>query len=216
MPISFEVFDIEELKKIKNRESSKKWYESNKEQKKEYNKKWYEANPEYNKQYYQNNREELLEKNKKWYEANSEHNKQYYQDNKEEKQEYNKQYYQDNKEEILEYKKQYHQDNKEQISEYKKQYNQRPEVIERNKKGKHKYEVWKGIRADFLKGKKYVCNSCLTKLKHEDIEVDHILCRALYPELEWDENNFQILCKKCHRIKTNKDLQLIRNEKNNV
>ena len=195
IPISFDVFDKEELRKTKKRESSRKWKKDNPEKARESNKKSH-------KKYYENNKEEILQQRN-----------QYYQDNKEEILEQKKHYYQENKEEILERNKQHHQDNKEHRQkyqkEYRKQYNQRPEIIEKNKNSKNEFRKWLGVRAEYLKGKKYVCNSCLAKIKHEDLEVDHVLCKALHPELEFIKSNFQILCKKCHRIKTNMDLDLI-------
>ena len=184
---------------MKRKAYHKKWYEENKEHKKEYNKKWNEENKEHKQEY-----------NKKWYEENKEH-----------VQEYNKKWNEENREYKQEYHIKWYEENKEHKKEYDQEYYQRPEVIERNKDKKHNLPKWMAIRNDFLKEKykkhgKLICNHCKEELKWEQVEVDHIKCKALYPELEWDENNFQILCKKCHQIKTNKDLQLIRNEKNNV
>jgi len=37
----------------------------------------------------------------------------------------------------------------------------------------------------------------------ENIEVDHIKPRSKFPELRWDFDNLQILCRKCNVLKWN-------------
>ena len=41
------------------------------------------------------------------------------------------------------------------------------------------------------------------------VEVDHILAVALGGEM-WDEKNLQVLCRKCHKIKTKEDMKKIK------
>ncbi len=54
------------LKNIdKKKESSKKWYVNNKEERSEYNKQWRKDNPDYYQYYYENNTEKRLEINRK-------------------------------------------------------------------------------------------------------------------------------------------------------
>ena len=66
------------------------------------------------------------------------------------------------------------------------------------------------LRKDFLEDKDLICNHCKKEFLYEEVEVDHIKCRKLFPELIYEHFNLQILCKPCHRIKTNKDLVLIK------
>jgi len=44
----------------------------------------------------------------------------------------------------------------------------------------------------------------------ENLEIDHIKPVSLYPELAFDEDNVQILCHECHRLKSNLDQSLAR------
>jgi hypothetical protein len=48
-------------------------------------------------------------------------------------------------------------------------------------------------------------NKCLKCGNEDFLEVDHIKPRSLYPELELDINNLQILCKSCNIKKSNKN-----------
>ena len=211
----------------KAKEYQKQYYQKNKEKlkekRKEYQKQYREENKEklkeYDKQYRETNKEQIKENkkeyNKKYREANKEKIKEYYEANKEQR----KQYRETNKEQIKEYMKKYREANKEKIKIQNKKYLQLPEVIEKNKKSKNKRTKWMTVRNEFLteqikKHGKLTCNHCKKEFRWEQVEVDHIKCKALYPELMWDETNFQILCKLCHRLKTNKDMELIRQNAN--
>lgn len=85
-------YNTEEERKAAKKESWRKWYEANKEQRAEYHKQWRENNPDYHKEYskewhqehpeyerqrYKNNKEHITEQNKKWREANPDYNKEY-------------------------------------------------------------------------------------------------------------------------------------------
>ena len=84
-PISFEVFNIEEYKKLKKKNIDKKYYDNNKEKVQKRNSNWkknnpektratnkrfYELNPNYLKNWRINNKERIKETNKKWRQNN--------------------------------------------------------------------------------------------------------------------------------------------------
>ena len=85
-------------------------------------------NKNQSKQYYETNKEQVLEQKKQYYEQNKEQQKQYREKNKDKKQIYDKQYYETNKEQILEQKKQYYETNKDKKREYQRQYRQRKKL----------------------------------------------------------------------------------------
>lgn len=60
---------------------------------------------------------------------------------------------------------------------------------------------WKYLRARAIRiyGKK--CRKCA--LETQFVHVDHIKPRSLYPELQWNFNNLQVLCKRCNLEKSN-------------
>lgn len=37
------------------------------------------------------------------------------------------------------------------------------------------------------------------------IQVDHIKPRSIYPALQWDQNNLQVMCRDCNQGKSNRD-----------
>ncbi len=62
--------------------------------------------------------------------------------------------------------------------------------------------------------KEYQCNHCKEWFKRKDVEIDHIIpCQGItsydrivtWLMLAHVEEGFQILCKPCHRIKTNEE-----------
>ena len=96
----------------------------------------------------------------------------------------------------------------------------------KNKKIRDKFyksEAWKKARYQKLKETNYC--ECCGKEKGDETEsgsrvklsVDHIKPRSLYPELELDINNLQILCQNCGAGKGNWDETdwRIKNKKNN-
>jgi len=62
-------------------------------------------------------------------------------------------------------------------------------------------------RNKILKKYNYKCVMCNSQ---KDLELDHIKPVSLYPELAFDENNIQILCKKCHQFKTKEEVKIIK------
>tara|TARA_B100000686_G_C16756502_1_gene955860 strand:+ start:187 stop:591 length:405 start_codon:yes stop_codon:yes gene_type:complete len=48
------------------------------------------------------------------------------------------------------------------------------------------------------------CQKCGISCGDARLEVDHIKPMSLFPELEQDQNNLQILCMRCNRRKSNK------------
>ncbi len=72
------------------------------------------------------------------------------------------------------------------------------------KKAKKKYSFsdsvtkdprWKLLRAKVLKTYGRECMCCGSK---QEIQVDHIKPKSIYPELAFDFNNLQVLCRKCN------------------
>lgn len=59
---------------------------------------------------------------------------------------------------------------------------------------------WLSIRRLVLKKYGKICMKCSSK---DFIAVDHIKPRSLYPELELDFNNLQVLCIRCNSSKSN-------------
>lgn len=57
---------------------------------------------------------------------------------------------------------------------------------------------WKKVRAEALKKYGSVCMKCGST---QEIQVDHVLARSLYPRLKLKLYNLQILCGPCNRKK---------------
>jgi 5-methylcytosine-specific restriction endonuclease McrA len=62
---------------------------------------------------------------------------------------------------------------------------------------------WRDLRAKFLRDFYPRCMNCGSC---ERISVDHIKPRSLYPELELDYENLQVLCTPCNSRKSNRDI----------
>ena len=70
----------------------------------------------------------------------------------------------------------------------------------------YKSRIWLDLRFNFLKNKDRKCCLCGSK---EEIQVDHIKPRYIYPELALNYNNLQILCKPCNLGKGLKSTKII-------
>ena len=86
-----------------------------------------------------------------------------------------------------------------------------------------KNEMWRGgVR---LRGNKYIkgsfrwrrlvvikCNNTCQKcgIQEKKMFADHIKPYSLYPDLRFDVDNGQILCKECNKTKTSEDMKIIR------
>lgn len=58
---------------------------------------------------------------------------------------------------------------------------------------------WRDLRYRALKKHGAVCQCCKTRATPGNpIQVDHIKPRSRFPELEYDINNLQVLCKDCN------------------
>ncbi len=87
-----------------------------------------------------------------------------------------------------------------------------PEIRGNRKKKKAK-EVdfyssmrWRQLRYVVLKKRGAKCECCGATPDHGKLmHVDHIKPRSLFPELELDENNLQVLCEECNIGKSNLD-----------
>lgn len=65
---------------------------------------------------------------------------------------------------------------------------------------------WRALRYQALKLYTPVCCLCgLDRNNGAVLHVDHIKPKSLYPELQWDLNNLQILCEDCNLGKSNFD-----------
>ena len=75
----------------------------------------------------------------------------------------------------------------------------------------YKTPQWEILRKMTLKKYGIRCMKC--KITGVEVHVDHIKPRSLYPELELDFDNLQVLCKHCNLEKGNKDEIDYRNNK---
>lgn len=81
----------------------------------------------------------------------------------------------------------------------------------------HNAEFWKGvkifdwssIRLEAFKRDDYTCRECGFNGTSKELEGDHIKAIALGGD-EFDLENVQTLCKKCHKCKTRRDMFKIR------
>lgn len=62
---------------------------------------------------------------------------------------------------------------------------------------------WRSLRYRALQKYGNWCSCC--KSEQAPLHVDHIKPRSKYPELEYDINNLQILCKECNLGKSDRD-----------
>ncbi|MGM8137503.1 HNH endonuclease [Enterococcus italicus] len=65
---------------------------------------------------------------------------------------------------------------------------------------------WKRKRLEILERDHYECQECrrngkLTTAYDAILEIDHIKELDKYPELAWDNENLQTLCRSCHNKK---------------
>jgi 5-methylcytosine-specific restriction endonuclease McrA len=66
---------------------------------------------------------------------------------------------------------------------------------------------WRELRYRALKRHGGSCQCCGTRANADHpLHVDHIKPRSLYPEMELDINNLQVLCEDCNLGKSNKDV----------
>lgn len=65
---------------------------------------------------------------------------------------------------------------------------------------------WHNLRKEYLTEDNMWCIAC-ANLGNLTLatDVDHIIPRKIKPELQWEESNFQPLCKQCHLRKSAKD-----------
>ena len=70
-----------------------------------------------------------------------------------------------------------------------------------DERGFYESPAWQKLRYETLK--KY--RKCCLCGSIESLHVDHIRPRSIYPELELEEDNLQILCKRCNLAKSNLD-----------
>lgn len=62
---------------------------------------------------------------------------------------------------------------------------------------------WSLFKTRILLRENHTCQKCGCK---ENLEVDHIIAICNGGE-EWDEENLQVLCNSCHKLKTKEDLK---------
>jgi hypothetical protein len=70
---------------------------------------------------------------------------------------------------------------------------------------------WKTMRRTVLDRDKWTCRSC--GYTGQDMQIDHVKPRHKWPELTWDMENIQTLCKPCHFAKTGGDYRQWKPEK---
>lgn len=61
---------------------------------------------------------------------------------------------------------------------------------------------WRVLRGKVIKRDGRICQKCGAKIdRMQDLTVDHIRPRSLYPQLALDPNNLQVLCRSCNSSK---------------
>lgn len=70
---------------------------------------------------------------------------------------------------------------------------------------------WRTMRKTVLDRDKWTCRSC--GYTGQDMQIDHVKPRHKWPELTWDMDNIQTLCKPCHFAKTGGDYRQWKPEK---
>lgn len=82
-----------------------------------------------------------------------------------------------------------------------------PEITKKGKRRDFYYsEVWRALRFKVLKKSSGCCCLCGNGPEPgKPLHVDHIKPRSLYPHLELEENNLQVLCYDCNLGKGNTD-----------
>ena len=76
------------------------------------------------------------------------------------------------------------------------------EMYSKNEESFYEKPEWKALRNKVFQTYPAICTRCGNK---NNLEVDHVKPRALYPKLELDFNNLQILCRDCNLLKGVKD-----------
>lgn len=76
------------------------------------------------------------------------------------------------------------------------------------KKEDHFYEsaAWRELRYEVLKERGARCDCCGARGGVVQLHVDHIKPRSLYPKLELERSNLQVLCEDCNLGKGNRDV----------
>jgi len=75
--------------------------------------------------------------------------------------------------------------------------------IDENKGAFYESPLWQRLRYETLK--KY--RACCLCGSTDQLHVDHIKPRSLYPALELEPDNMQVLCKSCNIAKSNRDTE---------
>jgi 5-methylcytosine-specific restriction endonuclease McrA len=57
---------------------------------------------------------------------------------------------------------------------------------------------WRKLRFKILERDGYTCVACNYKGESRDLQVDHILPRLQFPQVQWREVNLRTLCRTCH------------------
>jgi 5-methylcytosine-specific restriction endonuclease McrA len=67
---------------------------------------------------------------------------------------------------------------------------------------------YKAIKQELYENQEYSCNCCYSELPLKRLELDHIIPISIKPESH-NNDNYQLLCKKCHLKKTQIDKLII-------
>ncbi len=74
-------------------------------------------------------------------------------------------------------------------------------TIKIKKSNFHTSKRWRELRAFFISKNDKICCCCGIDVDGQTLHVDHIKPKSKYPDLALDENNLQILCRKCNFAK---------------
>ena len=96
------------------------------------------------------------------------------------------------------------------------EYQQEPPTEAKEPKKKtnfYRSKAWRDLRYKVLKHYEATCMCCgASRESGDQIHVDHILPRSLFPDLALDFNNMQVLCECCNVAKSNTDFTNWKNE----
>ena len=94
------------------------------------------------------------------------------------------------------------------VSEYQKEHREQKEEVKKPKKKTsfYKTRAWLDLRYKVFLHYEATCMCCgASRESGDQMHVDHILPRSLFPELALDFDNMQVLCQGCNMAKSNTD-----------
>ena len=70
----------------------------------------------------------------------------------------------------------------------------------------YRTQKWKELRIEVLQENNNLCKECGMYVEGKNAQVDHIIAPKCNTDLFYDKNNLRVLCRRCHAIKTQKEI----------